>query len=98
VPEKRQTRGAIKGERYDAAASPSMIFAVSFDHSCSPPQCGQPILPTNEGSLAKDDFSISIPVSIRRPVTAHGVNIFDIPAVPLSRPDGTLWDGSGALH
>jgi hypothetical protein len=60
--------------------SSSMTFAVSFDHSCSPPQCGQPIRPTNDGSLANEDFSISIPVSIIRPVTLHGVQIFDIGA------------------
>jgi hypothetical protein len=65
--------------------SSSMTFAVSFDHSCSPPQCGQPIRPTNDGSLANEDFSISIPVSIIRPVTLHGVQIFHIGA-PSPRP------------
>jgi hypothetical protein len=79
VPEK-----AAIGESYCAGGgtdpSLSMSFAVSFDHSCSPPQCGQPIRPTNDGSLANEDFSISIPVSIIRPVTLHGVSIFHIGA------------------
>jgi hypothetical protein len=65
--------------------SSSMILAVSFDHSCSPPQCGQSIRPTKDGSLANEDFSISIPVSIIRPVTLHGVIIFHIGA-PFPQP------------
>jgi hypothetical protein len=66
--------------------SKSLIaWAVSFDHSWSPPQCGQSIRPTKDGSLANEDFSISIPVSIIRPVTLHGVIIFHIGA-PFPQP------------
>jgi len=69
------SRRVRNGPSYGAVLPSSTIFAVSFDHSCSPPQCGQAILPTNAGIMAKDARSISMPVSISFPVTSQGVNI-----------------------
>jgi hypothetical protein len=75
---------------YDFGLSPSTTRAVSFDHSCSLPQWGQNIFPTNAGSRANEASSISMQVSIGCPVTRQVVKIFGMARRILLAAGGTL--------